>query len=314
MSEAVIQEYLGHLDRMCGFSMRSLGQQQWILRFWTSFLQKSEKGLMEAKGSDFLEYMESRSRTVRRTTVAKEVSALRGLYDFLFSFGKISHNPSANLPELMSEPHPESSWLTVAECFKLLGLFDTSNPLGLRNYTIAALLWSTGLRASELCALEWRDIDFAEGALRVRKGKGGKQRQIFLNHAILSHMLRYRTQADGGPGDPVFYAFSKNQTKKKKHARLSERRLTEIIREHAEAAGFSSNVTPVSFRHSFATHMAEAGAAMEDIKEILGHDDETETTIYVHVSQERMKRFLYDHMGNPHKEANDDCRNRSGRF
>jgi integrase/recombinase XerC len=254
--------------------------------------------LMEATGSDFLDFMESRSRTVRRTTVAKEVSALRGLYDYLFDFGKISQNPTENLPELMSEPHPESSWLTVGECFKLLDLFDRSSPLGLRNYTIVALLWSTGLRASELCALDWRDIDFAEGALRVRKGKGGKQRRIFLNSTIQADMKCYRTQIEGGFDDPVFYAFSKNQTNKKKHARLSERRLTEIIREQGEAAGFAWNVTPVSFRHSFATHMAEAGVAMEDIKEMLGHDDETDTTIYVHVSVDRMKRFLHDHMGN----------------
>jgi len=299
MSEAVILEYLSYLDRMCGFSARTLGQLRWILRFWVDFLFKKQKGLLEAAASDFFDLMESRSRTVKRKTVSKEVSALRGLYGYLFDFGKISKNPTAHLPELMSEPHPESSWLTVGECFKFLDLFDKSSTLGLRNYTISALLWSTGLRASELCALDWRDIDFAEGALRVRKGKGGKQRQIFLNDAIQSDMRGYRTQIDGGPGDPVFHAFSRNQTNKKKHARLSERRLTEIIREQGEAAGFAWNVTPVSFRHSFATHMAEAGVAMEDIKEMLGHDDETETTIYVHVSVERMKRFLHDHMGNP---------------
>jgi len=313
MSEAFIQEYLCYLDLMCGFSARTLGQQQWVFRFWTSFLQRRKKGLMEAAARDFLDYMDSRSRTVRRTTVASEVSALRGMYEYLFNFGKLSQNPAANLPELMSEPHPESPWLTVAECFKLLDLFDRSDPLGLRNYTIVALLWSTGLRASELCDLEWRDIDLAEGALRVRKGKGGKQRQIFLNATILSRMLHYRTQAKGGSRDPVFYAFSKNQTKKEKHARLSERRLTEIIRQHADAAGFTWHVTPVSFRHSFATHMAEAGVALEDIKEILGHDDETETTVYVHVSRERMKRFFQEHQGNV-KEGYDGCSNRSSRF
>jgi site-specific recombinase XerD len=247
--------------------------------------------------------MESRSRTVGRKTVSKEVSALRGLYNYLFDFGKISKNPAANLPELMSEPHLESFWLKVEECFKFLDLFDRSNLLGLRNYTISALLWATGLRSSELCALDWRDIDFSEGALRVRRGKGGKQRQIFLNDSILSEMKHYRAHTEGGPRDPVFYAFSKNQTNKKRHARLSERRLTEIIREHAGAAGFLWNVTPITFRHSFATHMAEAGVAMEDIKEILGHDDETETTTYVHVSEDRMRRFLYGHMGSSKTNA-----------
>jgi site-specific recombinase XerD len=303
VSEAEIIEYVSYLEQMCGFSARTRAQQQWILRFFRGFLGRKGKGLGEAVASDFLDFMEWRSGTVRRTTVSKEVSVLRSFYAFLFDFGRILDNPTATLPELMSEPHPESSWLTVEECFRFLDGFDTSSTLGFRNYTISALLWSTGLRSGELCALDWRDIDLKAGALRVRKGKGGKQRQIFFNDTLWAHMIRYRDGFEGQSNDPVFYAFSKNQSRKNKHARLSERRLTEIIREHAEAAGFNQRVTPVCFRHSFATHMAEAGVAMEDIKEILGHDDETETTVYVHTSAERMKRFFSDHLSNSKQTA-----------
>jgi len=195
----------------------------------------------------------------------------------------------------------EKAYLTVDECFQLLISFDTSDHIGLRNYTIVALLWSTGLRNGEVCALDWRDINLDEGALLVRKGKGGKQRQLFLNDRVLEDMIRYRNEMGGGDNSPVFYAFSKNASSKEKYSRLSQSRLVEIIREHGKAAGLKKPINPLTFRHTFATHMYEAGIRMEDIKEMLGHDDETETTIYVHISIDTAKRFLNDHIANPAK-------------
>ena len=225
MSDAEIQEYVSYLDNMCGFSVRTRTQQQWILRFFRDFLGKKRKSLMAVDGSDFLDFVDWRSKTVRSTTVSKEVSVLRSFYGFLFDFGKITENPTTALPRVRCEPHPESSWLTVEECFRFLDGFDTPTALGLRDCTIAALLWSTGLRSSELCALDWRDIDLEAGALRVRLGKGGKQRQIFFNDTLWNDLIRYRDHFEGGPNDPVFHAFTRNQSRKSKHGRLSERRL-----------------------------------------------------------------------------------------
>jgi len=166
---------------------------------------------------------------------------------------------------------------------------------------MVALLWSTGLRNGELCTLEWRDINIEEGTLLVRKGKGGKQRQLFLNDRIWQDLIRYRHKIGGNECSPVFYAFSQNASSRKKHARLSQSRLVEIIREHSHAVGLKKGINPLTFRHTFATHMYEAGVSMEDIKEMLGHDDETETTIYVHISIDTAKGFLNDHIANPAK-------------
>lgn len=162
------------------------------------------------------------------------------------------------MPQLICEPPDETSWLTVDECHRFLDGFDLSNPINLRNYTITALLWSAGLRNSELCALNQRDINLEEGALRVRKGKGGKQRQIFFNDRVKEDLIRYQALTGDGTNDPVFRAWTKNGSGKPKHSRLSSSRLVEIIREHGKAVGMQKAVSPLTFRHTFATHMSEA--------------------------------------------------------
>jgi len=163
---------------------------------------------------------------------------------------------------------------------------------------MAALLWSTGLRNSELCSLDWRDINLEEGTLLVRKGKGGKQRLLHLNDRIRQDMTNFRAKAEGDEYSPVFYALSKNQFSEKKHARLNQRTVVGILRKHGKEVGLTKRVHPMAMRHTFATHMYEAGVCMADIKEMLGHDDETETTIYVHVNVDTIKRFLRQHSGN----------------
>jgi len=299
---SLITEYLEYLERMCGFGVRTLKRHQRVCGVWKNFLSKKKnKHIIEAMPEDLLAYIEFRQETgrVKHTTLSGELCVIRTLYAYLFDYHKMSSNPAAALPELICEPPAEKAHLTVKECFELLNAFSITELVGLRNYTIVALLWSTGLRNGELCALDWRDINLKEGTLLVRKGKGGKQRQLFLHDRIWQDMIRYHLKMGGNDRSPVFYSFSQNASSTKKHARLSQSRLVQIIREHGSAVGLKKAINPLTFRHTFATHMFEAGVSMEDIKEMLGHDDETETTIYVHVSIDTAKRFLNDHIANP---------------
>lgn len=172
----------------------------------------------------------------------------------------------------------------------------------MRNYVLAVLLWSTGLRNSELCNLNWQDLDLEEGSLLVRKGKGGKQRQVYFNERLRKLLVSYKKQMNGIEHEPVFCAFSQNATLKGKHGRLSQSAMGEMIRKNGKKAGLKKQVNPLIFRHCFATHMYEAGVKIADIKEMLGHDDETETTIYVHVSVATVKRFLQEQVTALHGE------------
>lgn len=303
-SNSLVAEYLEYLERMCGFSARTLKQHKRFCGLWETFLRKrDDKDILEAVPADLLAYIDFRQKSgrVSNTSISKELCVLRTLYAYLFDYKKMDSNPAASLPELICEPPAEKAYLTVDECFQLLISFNTADPIGLRNYTIVALLWSTGLRNGELCALNRRDINLDEGTLLVRKGKGGKQRQLFLNDRLIKDLVRYSSEIGGDDDSPVFYAFSKNASSKERYARLSQSRLVEIIREHGKSVGLKKPINPLTFRHTFATHMYEAGISIDDIKEMLGHDDETETTIYVHISIDSAKRFLNDHIANPAK-------------
>ena len=298
----IINEYIGYLENLCGFAKGTLKQHLRICKLWTEFLTSTrDKKLFTAKPIDLLHYIELRQKSgkVKNATISKELCVLRTLYAYLQDFKKIKLNPAASLPELICEPPAEKKYLTVNECFKLLESIKTDTLIGLRDHTIIALLWSTGLRSSELCALDRNDIDLREGSLIVRKGKGGKQRQVFFNNKMLEMLTHYWVMFPGDADTPLFYAFSKNGSNKKKHARLSQSRLVDIAGERSKTAGITKKVSPLTFRHTFATHMYEAGVTMKDIKEMLGHDDETETTVYVHISIDTVRQFLKNHIANP---------------
>ena len=302
-TNSLITEYLEYLEHSCGFAIRTLKVHKRVCNVWDQFLSTKINKVTEATPADIIDYIDSRQQTgkIKNATISRELCVIRTLYAYLFDYQKMTSNPAASVPELICEPPEEKVYLTVDECFDLLKAFNTDDLIGLRDYTMAALLWSTGLRNGELCALNWRDIDIKEGILLVRKGKGGKQRRLFLNDRIWKDLIRYRQQMQGDENSAVFYAFSKNGSSSKKHARLSQSRVVEIIRKHGRAVGLKKAINPLTFRHTFATHMYEAGISIQDIKEMLGHDDETETTIYVHISINGAKHFLNDHIANPKK-------------
>ncbi len=300
----IVNEYIEYLENMCGFVKRTVKQHLRICRLWINFLNSTgNKKILTAEPMDLLHFITFRQEKgkVKNVTISKELCVIRTLYAYLQDFKDLKLNPASSLPELICEPPAEKKYLTIKECFDLLSSIDTDTLIGLRDHTIIALLWSTGLRSGELCALERRDIDLREGCLLVRKGKGGKQRQVFFNDKMCDFLTRYWILVQGDADAPLFHAFSRNGTNKKKHARLSQSRLADIVRERSKSAGITKKVSPLTFRHTFATHMYEAGVSMRDIKEFPGHDDETETTIYVHISIDTARQFIEDHIANPAK-------------
>jgi site-specific recombinase XerD len=258
------------------------------------------RSILEATPEDILAWIDHRrNEGIHDVTLRPELCVLRTLYQYLYDYGHMETNPAESLPEYICRPADEQQYLTAQECFAYLDGFDLGTEAGLRNYTIAALLWSTGLRSAELCALQWDDIDLEEGSLLVRKGKGGRQRLLFLNDRIWEDLRRYRKATGGGDTDPVFRSLSNNQsTGGKKRGALTTSGLAEMLRGHGEAVGFTKKVSGRMFRHTFATHMLEAGVELEELQELLGHDEQSETCLYIHVTVEMAKRFLTHHRSN----------------
>jgi len=296
--EILIDEFIQSRKTMNGDRSLTITRRQRICRCWQIFLEnKQDRTISSAMAEDLLAFVAHRQKDgVKDTTIRGELCVIRTFYEHLLSRGKVLWSPAVSLPQMICDPPAEKSHLTIKECLSILSSLDTKEAIAMRNYVIVALLWSTGLRNRELCALTWQDVDLEEGSLLVCEGKGGKQRQLFLNDRIVCDLKTYRKRLGAAEQDPVFCS-SKTGTK----TPVSSSRLVQVCRECAQEAGVGKPVNPMTFRHTFATHMFEAGVVLEDIKELMSHNLVTETTVYIHVSLDAAKQILNDHISNPRK-------------
>ena len=297
-NEYLLHEYLTYADTVLNYAPSSIKRNRAVCKQWFLFLcNRNISSVTRAGTEDVLAWIEFR-RTIEKVsdrTISGELSIFRTLYSFLIAFCGAT-DPVGSLPAFICEPPQEKVYLTIDEVFRLLDTCDTCDPIGLRNYVMIALLWSTGLRTKEFLSLQWRDIDLDYKTLLVRKGKGRKQRQLFLNDRVLSDIIQYRSHLLVGETAPLFLKYTNRKLRKNEGCGLGRKQLTEIIRQAAIQAGITKKVTPLTLRHTFATHMYEAGVHIKDIKEMMGHGRRTETTVYIHVTLNAAIRLLNNHV------------------
>ena len=177
------------------------------------------------------------------------------------------------------------TYLAVDEMFRLLDSIQADTLLGLRNRAVFETLYSCGLRVSELAGMNTSDVDFSAAHVRV-SGKGGKDRIVPIGQKALKAVEAYRIQLQRQAGieindkGPLFL--------NKNHARLSTRSIARILKQLVDDCGLISPVSPHALRHTFATHMLDAGADLRTVQELLGHKSLTTTQKYTHVSIARL--------------------------
>ncbi len=292
---AVIDEFIEWLCRIRSLTAITVAHNRSVCRSWADFLeQRGEKSIRNANTKSVLAYGEKRSSIdrVKDVTVSDDLCILRTLYKYLVTFGG-STDPTGCLPEFVCKKDYESDYLTVEEMFAMLDTCDMKDPQGLRDYCIIAFLWSTGLRTAEFLALQWRDIDLEESTVLVRKGKGRKQRRLFLNDRLLENMRHYRKNILAKERHPVFCSIAPSV---RENGEMGRYELSTVIGLSAGKAGIDRKVTPLMLRHTFATHMYEAGVPVRDLQEMMGHSDMTETSVYIHVTVKALKKLLNDHL------------------
>jgi integrase/recombinase XerD len=217
---------------------------------------------------------------------ARIISGIKQFYGFLLLENLIKEDPS----ELLEQPKlgrklPEV--LTIEEIDSLLAAIDLSKNEGHRNRAMLETLYSCGLRVSELVGLRFSDLFFEEGFIRVI-GKGNKERlvpvspQVQKEIDIYQQHIRNHLNIQQGSENIVFL--------NRRGAQLTRVMVFTIIKNLAESIGLKKNISPHTFRHSFATHLIEGGANLRAIQEMLGHESITTTEIYTHLDQ----RFLRD--------------------
>jgi integrase/recombinase XerC len=223
-------------------------------------------------------------RRNKKSTIARKLSAIRSFFRFLVKRGLISENPA----ELVLTPKQDQTipvYLSVDEMFRLLDSIQTDTLLGLRNRAIFETLYSSGIRVSELAGMNYSDVEFAAAVVRVL-GKGNKQRIIPIGQKALEAIKAYREQLDRQIGAEAFKDGALFLNKYNK--RLTVRSIARILRNLVDAVGLLTTVSPHAIRHSFATHMLDAGADLRVVQELLGHKSLSTTQKYTHVSIDRL--------------------------
>lgn len=233
------------------------------------------------------------ARGLSRRTIARKLSALRGFFRFLHREGVVDANPvrAVRSPKL-EKTLP--SWLSRPEVDRLFGLAEMRAGEGgfraARDLAILETLYATGMRLSELRGLDVEDVDLLGDQLKVL-GKGSKERILPLGRAAAAALRRYELRREevlaekGGDRAALFVS--------QQGRRLSARQLQNIVAGALRAAAEGAGLSTHSVRHSFATHLLDAGAELLAVKELLGHASLSTTRIYTHTSTERLKR-IYD--------------------
>ena len=225
------------------------------------------------------------------TTLSRILSGVRSFYRFLLLSDLIDHDP-LELLEYPKRARKLPDVLSVEEIDAIESVIDLSQTEGQRNKAIIEVLFSCGLRVSELCGLKMSDLYLDEGFVKV-EGKGSKQRLVPISGKAIKELNLYfldRNTYDIHP-DCADYVF----VSKKRKRNLSRIMVFHLIKELVELAGIKKTVSPHTFRHSFATSLLEGGANLRAIQAMLGHESIGTTEIYMHIDTSRLREELLNH-------------------
>jgi integrase/recombinase XerD len=278
-----LTRFLDHLYLERNLSRATIESYRSDIRLFVSFLDSRTppRSVETVRRTDIVEYLAFCVRSgLHYRTIARYLSAIRTYYRFLVGESVVERNPALRIshPRIIVNP-PE--YLTLEEVEQLLDLPDGAKPLGARDRALLEVMYSCGLRVSEVVGLELQNIHHEEKILLIR-GKGRKER-----------IVPYGERADRALGE---YLFSARETllKGKISSRvfvnfrgetLSRKGIWQIIKKYARQSGIKTNIKPHILRHSFATHLIQNGADLRFVQELLGHSDIATTQIYTHLDR-----------------------------
>ena len=242
------------------------------------------KGLREADRSmvrDYMAWMQGRGKSA--ASVTRFLASIKSFYSYMVSIGEMVANPAQGVAAAKVErKYPEI--LTAKEVELFLEQPECVDAKGFRDHAMLELLYATGIRVSELIALNMEDLNLAAGFIRCSNGK--KERIIPLYHGAVRALQDYirgiRPQLIADTEEQALFVNMNGE-------RMSRQGFWKIIKHYQEKAGIQKDITPHTLRHSFAAHLLENGADLRAIQEMLGHADISSTQIYTHVVKNQLK-------------------------
>ena len=268
LSANTVESYMRDLEQFAHF----------VLRMWDVPPRKVESQMIER----YMAWLYDRG--CEKSSQARALSGLKSFFNYLLLTDAIESSPlefiempkfSRRLPDVLS----------TAEIDRILAAIDRTTPKGVRDDAMLELLYSCGLRVSELISLRLCDLFFGEGYIRVI-GKGDKQRLVPVSDTAREKIYAYLDCRKGGSSSEETL-FLNNRG-----GRLSRVMIFTIIKQAVLRAGIDKQVSPHTFRHSFATHLLEGGASIRQVQEMLGHENIITTEIYTHLDNSRLRQTV----------------------
>lgn len=222
----------------------------------------------------------------KKSSQARELSGIKSFFNYLLLTDKIESSPA----EFITAPKSSRTLpdtLSVDEVERIIGSIDTSTDKGLRDRAMLELMYSCGLRVTELISLKLSDLFFGEGYIRVL-GKGSKQRLVPIGRVAQEYVMSYldvrkeESSATKTKGEQTLFLSNRLSG-------LTRVMVFNIIRQATELAGITKSVSPHTFRHSFATHLLAGGASIRQVQDMLGHENITTTEIYTHLDPDHLR-------------------------
>jgi integrase/recombinase XerC len=253
---------------------------------------KNQDEIINAEPETIREYLSCLyRRKVKKVTVNRKVSSLRAFFKYVLRTGKINHNPAEMIQTLKTEKHMPA-FLSVDEMFELLKTQDDNSVLSLRNRAMLEVFYSSGLRLGELAGLNLNDLDFNQKLVKVR-GKGRKERIVPVGEPALTAVGEYLEKVVQIRKDADADVLNKPLFMNARGKRITARSIARIVNEVTGKSGIGRKISPHALRHSFATHLLNAGADLRSIQELLGHESLSTTQKYTAVNINRMME-VYD--------------------
>lgn len=253
-----------------------------ILRMWDVEPRKVERTMVER-------YMEWLYRNGReKTSQARGLSGIRSFFSYLLVTDKITASP-AEFIDMPKFGRHLPDILSTEEIDRIIAAADAPTAKGLRDSAMLEVLYSCGLRVSELTSLRLSDLFFGEGYIRVI-GKGDKQRLVPVSAVARDRIQLYLERREPArSGEETVFLNNRG-------TQLTRVMVFTIIRRAAERAGIEKRISPHTFRHSFATHLLEGGASIRQVQEMLGHESILTTEIYTHLDDSHLRRTVEEHL------------------
>lgn len=281
--EVLIRNFLEYMTNTKKASENTVSAYRCDLNGFESYVFSGNKSAVDFSQDDILEYKKHLSNTgFSVSSVSRIMSSVRGFYKYLFVSGVIEQNPASSVKNDKA-PKKDFEILSSSEVELLLSQPDQKTIKGIRDKAMLEIMYATGMKVSELISLSVSDVNIQLGYVAFRRDTK-HERTVFLYPAALRALKEYidKSRRYLYSGDDALFLNVNGSA-------MTRQGFWKILKSYASSAGIAKTITPLTLRHSFATHLLENGADINDIKEILGHADIASTQVYADYIKSRIK-------------------------